>query len=366
MTVRIGVIGTSWWADAMYLPALADHPDGAITAICGRDRDRAVAFAARWGVEEVHTDWTALLDGGTVDAVIVASPNDTHHPIVLAAAERGIHVLCEKPVALDLMQAQEMVDAAAAAGLTTMVPFTYRWMPTNQWIKALIDDGYVGRPYHLNLRYFAGYARSVDYSWRFDADRSGGGLMGDLGSHWLHISRWWLGEITELGAVTATFYERGARPDGGSYPPGEDSALLTARFASGAIGSLQVSAVCWEGTPFGQTHHAEIHGSDGTLYAVNDWDTVQEVRGVRPDDHGGPRLLPVPEELWYGARRSPVHDTYRDVFRRGDSMARSWASAVADGRPCQPDLAEGARVQQLLDAAARSAAQGGRLVDTTP
>jgi predicted dehydrogenase len=127
-----------------------------------------------------------------------------------------------------------------------------------------------------------------------------------------------------------------------------------------------VSAVCWEGTPFGQTHHAEIHGSDGTLYAVNDWDTVQEVRGVRPDDHGGPRLLPVPEELWYGARRSPVHDTYRDVFRRGDSMARSWASAVADGRPCQPDLAEGARVQQLLDAAARSAAQGGRLVDTTP
>ena len=94
----------------------------------------------------MHTDWRDLLDGGTVDAVIVASPNDTHHPIVLAAAERGIHVLCEKPVALDATQALEMVDAAATAGLTTMVPFTYRWMPTNQWIKALIDDGYVGRP----------------------------------------------------------------------------------------------------------------------------------------------------------------------------------------------------------------------------
>jgi predicted dehydrogenase len=74
----------------------------------------------------------------------------------------------------------------------------------------------------------------------------------------------------------------------------------------------------------------------------------------------------VPEELWYGARRSPVHDTYRDVFRHGDTMARSWASAVAAGRRCQPDLAEGARVQQLLDAATRSAAQGGGLVDVAP
>ena len=138
MTVRIGIIGTSWWADAMYLPALADHPDGAITAICGRDPDRTVAFAARWGIEEVHTDWAAMLDGGTVDAVIISSPNDTHHAMVLAAADRGIHLLCEKPVALDAEQAWEMVDATTAAGLTTMVPFTYRWMPTNQWIKALI------------------------------------------------------------------------------------------------------------------------------------------------------------------------------------------------------------------------------------
>jgi len=93
---------------------------------------------------------------------------------------------------------------------------------------------------------------------------------------------------------------------------------------------------------------------------------VQEVRGVRSDEQGSPRLLPVPEELWQGARRSPVHDTYRDVFRQGDTMARAWVSAVAAGRPCQPDLPEGARVQQLLDAAARSAAQGGGLVDVSP
>ena len=215
MTVRVGIIGTSWWADAMYLPALADHPDGAITAVCGRDPDRTMAFGARWGIEEVHTDWEAMLDGGTVDAVIVASPNDTHHRSCWRRPSGASTCCARSPWRSTPTQAQEMVDATTAAGLTTMVPFTYRWMPTNQWIKSLIDDGYVGRPYHLNLRYFTGYARSDDYSWRFDAERSGGGLLGDLGSHWLHVARWWLGEITELGAVTATFFERGPRPDGG-------------------------------------------------------------------------------------------------------------------------------------------------------
>src|SRR5262245_58964954 len=86
----------------------------------------------------------------------------------MAAIERGFTVLCEKPVALTASDAEAMAAAAEARGLTTMVPFTYRWMPTHRWIKELIDDGYVGRPYHLNLRYFTGFARDPGYSWRFD------------------------------------------------------------------------------------------------------------------------------------------------------------------------------------------------------
>ena len=123
--------------------------------------------------------------------------------------------------------------------------------------------------------------------------------------------------------------------------------------------------MCWEGTPFGQTQDVEIHGSDGTLYAVNDWDSVQEVRGVRAGELGL-RVLPVPEHLWQGARRSPVPDTYRDIFRRSDAMARTWVDAVVDGRPCQPDLAEGARVQRLLETAAESARSDSRLLPVDP
>ena len=364
--LRVGLVGTSWWADAMYLPALADHPRGAITAVCGRDPERTQDAATRWGVERAFTDWREMLESGSVDAVIVCSPNDTHYPITMAAIDRGFHVLCEKPIAVSAAEATAMAAAADAAGIVSMVPFTYRWMPTNQWLKTLVDDGFVGRPYHLNMRYYAGYARESDYAWRFDAERSGGGLLGDLGTHWLHLARWWLGEVTAIGAMSATFVQRGPRPDGSSYVQGEDSAVISVRFQSGAYGILQVSAVCWEGTKFGQTHHVDLHGSEGTLYSVNDWDLVQEVRGLRADMEGGPTVLPVPDHLWQGARRSTVHDTYRDVFRRGDSMTRSWVDAAVEGRPCQPDLAEGARVQRLVELAAESAHADGRLLPAVP
>jgi predicted dehydrogenase len=364
--LRVGLVGTSWWADAMYLPALAEHPSGGIVAVCGTDRERTEVCATRWAVEHAYTDWKEMLDSGTLDAVIVASPNETHHPIAMAAIERGLHVLCEKPLALTAADAAAMARAADDAGLATMVPFTYRWMPTNQWVKALIDEGYVGRPYHANLRYFADFARGAGYSWRFDVERSGSGMLGDLGSHWLHLARWWLGEVACLGAITNTFVERAPRPDGTDYVRGEDSAIMYLRLESGALGTLQVSAVCWEGTGFGQTHHAEVHGSEGTLYATIDWDTVQEVRGVRVGERGGARVLPVPDRFWHGARRSSVHDTYRDVFRRGETMARLWLSAIAAGRRCEPDFAEGARVQRLLEAATLSVRTDGRLITVGP
>jgi predicted dehydrogenase len=167
-TVRVGIVGTSWWADAMYLPALADHPIGRITAVCGRDLERAQSVAVTWSIPHAFNDWTAMLDSGEIDAVIVASPNETHYEITMAALDRGFPVLCEKPLGMNVAEAHKMAEAAAAHGATTMVPFTYRNMPTNQFVKQLIDEGFVGQPYHLSMRYFAGYARDGAYAWRFD------------------------------------------------------------------------------------------------------------------------------------------------------------------------------------------------------
>ena len=359
-TVRVGIIGTSWWAEAMYLPALAHHPHGRITALCGRDLERARTVAATWGVDEVYGDAEEMF--AHVDAVIVASSNATHHRFALAALEHGLPVLCEKPLGLDGAEADELAAAATRAGVATMTPFTYRFMPVFAEMHHRIQSGYVGTPSHMAARYYTGYAREGEYSWRFDRAEAGSGVLGDLGSHWIDLALYLLGPISHIGAVTANTVPRGPRPDGAPYEQCEDVAMMTVRFASGAIGQLIVSAVAWEATPFGQTHHVEVHGSGGTLYAYNDWDTVQEVRGLLIGEPGPARPLDRTPHIWNGLRTGTVHDTYRDVFRTTEAMTRGWLTAVATGTACEPDIAHGALVQRITDAAVASAARGGTLL----
>src|SRR5258708_7095954 len=241
--VRVGIVGTSLWAASMYLPALKNDPRAEIVAVCGRDPDRAQAFAARWNVPHFYTDYRSLLDAGGLDALIVASANDSHHPITMAALDAGLHVLCEKPLALNAIQAREMADKAKSAGLQNMVPFTYRYMPTNRYIKQLIDEGYIGRPYHLNMRYYADYGREPKYQWVFDADAAGGGVISDLGPHWFHLARWFYGEIVGLTCYLDTLVQRPDAPGGKKYTRADDAAVITVKFASGALCVLTVSTL---------------------------------------------------------------------------------------------------------------------------
>lgn len=347
------------------MPAITAHPGAELMAVCGRRADATRRFAAEAGIERWFTDPPAMLAEVGLDGVVVATANDSHHDLTMAALDAGIHALCEKPLALDVAQARAMRDRAAQRGLITMVPFTYRYMPVNRWVKQLVETGFVGRPFHVSLRYYTGFALDDRYSWRFDRALAGTGVIGDLGAHWIDLSRWLLDEPERsVSAVASTFVERQPRPDGSDYDRLEDSVVMTVRYLSGAYAVLQASAVCWEGTaPFGQTHHLEIHGDGGTLYATCDWDTVQEVRGVRRGETGGPRPLPIPDDIWGGVRRDRVHDTYRDVFRTTDAMTRGWISAIADGRPIRPDFDDGLAVQRVVDSAAASAAEGGTPVD---
>lgn len=366
MTVRVGVFGTSWWADAMYLPPLTNHPDALVVAVCGRRAATTAEFARRWEIPSWYTDAEAMLDGCDLDAVVIATANDTHHELAIAALERGHHVLCEKPLALDVTQATAMSSLADRQGAITLVPFTYHYMPVNRWVKRLVDDGYVGRVLHVNIRYYTSFGFDSSYSWRFDREFAGAGIIGDLGSHWIHLARWLVGDAeTSVSTVSSTFTARDPRPDGGDYERLEDSAVMTVRYRSGAYGVLQTSSVCWEGGPFGQSHHLEVHGDQGTVYATCDWDTVQEVRGFRRGDDGASKVLPIPDEIWNGVRRDTVHNTYRDVFRDTEAMTRGWITAIVEGRQIEPSFSEGLAVQRVIDAAARSAATGGCPVDVT-
>ena len=360
--VRVGLIGTSWWADAMYLPALAQHPRGSITAIAGRNQATTETMAARWGIDDVYTSAEQMIAEAEIDAVIVASSNASHVPLAMAAIERGLHVLCEKPLGLDGDEAQRVAGAAEAAGIISMTPFTYRFMPLAVQMRRYIDEGYVGRAYHMGARYFTGFAREGEYAWRFDRAESGSGVLGDLGTHWVDMAMYLLGPIAAVSATTSTMVPRAARPDGAPYQACDDVAMMTVRFASGATGQLLVSAVAWEGTPFGQTHEFDLVGSEGTMHAYCDWDTVQQLRGVRSGQTGPAHDLERSPDIWHGLRTDMLHNTYRDVFRTTEAMTRGWVSAIADGITVQPDIAHGAQVQRVIDAALASADSDGRMI----
>lgn len=361
MTIRVGVFGTSWWADSMYLPPVDAHPDAVLAAVCGRRDEPARKLAEAWSIPEWYTDPAEMIASANLDAVIVATSNDSHHDLAMAAMDAGLHVLCEKPLAMNVKEAEAMAEKAEAAGVHTMVPFTYHYMPVNRWVQRLVSEGYVGKPMHINLRYYTGFGFDSRYSWRFDPEVAGTGIIGDLGSHWVHLARWILGdEETSISAVSSTFVERGPRPDGQPYEPLEDSVAMTVRYRSGAYGIIQTSAVCHEpGETFGQSHHLEVHGDNGTIYATCDWQSVQEVRGYQKGQDGGLSVLPIPEDIWGSVRRDSLHNTYRDVFRSTDSMTRGWLSAIRDQQRIRPSFADGLAVQRVLDAASESASSGG-------
>ena len=352
--VCVGIVGTSWWADAMYLPALTNHPHANVVAACGRNAERAQQFADRWQIPHVYTDYNKIIERGQLDALIVASGNESHYPITLKALEHGLHVLCEKPLSLTYQQAAHLAEVAQQKGVKHMVPFTYRYMPTTRYIKELIDNDYIGRPYHLNMRYYTGFGRTSEYRWRFDVGKAGSGAIGDIGSHFIYLAYWLFGKIVGVNCQLGYMIEREPfDPEGQPYEQADDTAMLMLTFANGAQGVIHVTTVAYEDTPFGQTHHMEFHGSKGTLYNFIDWDKTQRVSGARVSQ-GAVKELPIPEHIWGNARHDSVHNTYRDIFRQQDFMTREFITAIMEDRFVEPNFEDGAYIQSIIEAAIKS------------
>lgn len=359
--VNVGIVGHGFWTEAMYLPAFANHPNATVTAICGRSEERAKAFAEEHQIPHHFTDYEALYTSGLIDAVVISTGNKTHHDMTIKALDAGLHVLCEKPLAMTVAEADAMVAKQAETGLKCMVPFTYRFMPAERYIKHLLDEGYIGKPYMLNMRYYTGYAREGDYRWRFDLEEAGSGAIGDIGSHFIYLAYWYYGEIDSVMCQLSYLVERGPRPDGNNdYERADDGASILLQFKNGAQGVLVASTVLYEETPFGQTHHKEFHGSDGTIYTVNDWHTVQAVRGARVGE-GMVKPLPIPDDFWGHVRRDTVHNTYRDVFREQDYMARGWVNDILKDEDSSPSFADAAYVQRIIAACQLSAKEERRV-----
>ena len=349
--VRVGILGTSWWADAMYLPALKNHPKASIEAVAGRNPETTRAFASRWEIRKNYENAEELIEQAEIDALIVATGNDSHCPLTLKALERGLHLLCEKPLGLNFPEAAKMAAKAKEQGVVSMVPFTYSFMPATRYLRELIMDGYLGQPYHLNMRYYGGGGRKPGYLWRFDTRRGGTGALGDIGSHFLYIARLLFGEIVQVRAQLDRLINRpNLDPDGMEYPKADDTALICLKFENGAQGVVHASTLAYEPTTFSQIHQMEFHGSDGTLHSYNDWDQTQQISGTRVGE-GSVSVLEIPERIWGQVRRDKVHDTYRDVFRKEGWMTGQFIDAIAEGKSAFPDFLEGAFIQRILDAA---------------
>ena len=172
--VRVGIIGTSWWVDLMYVPSLRSYPDAEVAAVCGRNSERAAEVAKKFGGARIFTDYREMIAAGSLDAVVIAVPDDLHREMTIAALDAGLHVLCEKPLANNLADANEMLRRAEVAGVKHMVLFTWRWQPHWRYIKHLVDTGYIGRPLRARFAFISGAAFQEGSSgqWRYDGRRA--------------------------------------------------------------------------------------------------------------------------------------------------------------------------------------------------
>lgn len=345
--VKVGVIGTSWYADMMHLPILSSYERAALVAICGRNRERAEEMAVKHSVSQIFTDYREMIDKGQLDAVVVSSPDDTHYEMVMAALDAGLHVVCEKPVALNADHARQMYEKAEAVGVKHMVYHTWRWLPNYHYLKQLVNEGYLGQVHHASLRFIAGFGRANDYSWRFDGDRANGNL-GDSGSHFIDLARWYIGEITSVSAMLPNFYEH--QHEGGQpVTPVNDAALLNVTFAGGACASIQVSAAAYVAER-NMEQEIILYGADGTLETQLYLAKPQyKIRGVRSDSEQFSDIE-IPEAFLRGASDSNLVG----VFLEQSIGARLFIDCILDDKIPEPNLYDGYKTQQVIDAALES------------
>lgn len=356
-TVRVGVAGTSGWSDFLHLPALASHPRATIAAICGRTRAPAEALAAKYDIPQVFSDYRAMIAEGELDALVVATPDDTHHAIVMAALDAGLHVLCEKPLACSAAEARAMYERAEAAGVNHMTLFTWRWMPYLRHMRALIERGELGRPYHASLRFIGDYGRDGQYGWRFDQTRANG-LLGDLGSHMIDLAHWLVGDITRVSAHLAVNLPRLGTDGSALSTPANDTASLLVEFAGGAHGVIEVSSVGLLGERF-MEQRVTLAGAAGALDALVYFGGAGELFGVRSDG-AAPKGIAVPAALWGEvAQGRPLMETFTPLFCQLPIGPRLFIDDILAGRRSTPSFYDGWRAQQVVDAALRSHETGG-------
>ena len=350
--VRVGVIGTGLGA-SVHLAALTFLPEMEIVAVCSRRADRALAAAHDYGIPAHLTDYRELVRDPRVEAVVVATPPHLHHAMVLAALEAGKHVLCEKPMARNLAEARDMVKIADRVGVVAMVNHQLRFLPVRARIKELIDEAYIGEPHAATLTVHRSSLNDPydrPFGWLMEQDKAGG-MLGATGSHHVDALRWWFGEVKAVAGATATMVKRRRLPESSAMAKvdADDNFAVLLKFANGALGTIHVTATAG----FEGDEEITLSGSRGTL-RVRDGRLLGAELGDRALAE-----LPIPERL-----DGDLPEFEHFLTQPTALLHRAWARAIRTGAPVAPSFADGVKVQELLDGAARSGQQG-RWIDTS-
>lgn len=353
--VRVGVVGTSGYVDLMHLPNLKSHTTAEVVAICGRNRARLEEIATKYAVPQQFTDYREMIARGGLDAIIVVTPHDLHYPVTMEALDAGLHVLCEKPLAMDAVQAKAMLDKAESRGLVHMTYFTWRWLPVYRHALHLVQEGFIGRWFRFEARYLAGFARGPGYSWRDDPKQSIG-VLGEMGSHMIDLARLFAGEIKRVFAHLSTFVRK-LDSAGKPMDAVNDSAVLLLEFASGVQGMIELSAAVHTGER-DQEQHLVLHGDEGTLETDTTLTGGMAIRGARWDDRHF-RVPPIPADLLGNVDYTKsLWETLPPMFLTQPIGTRHFIDAIIGGTPAVPSFLDGYRAQTVIDAAAESHARG--------
>ena len=347
-----------------------------LKAVCGLEPAKTRVFADTWGYERIEEDWHKLVDADDIDLIDIGSPNFTHHEIALAAAKRGKMVICEKPLAMSVAQAEEMALAVETAGVPNMVGYNYRRVPSISLAKQLVDEGRVGRTFHYRATYFQDWTISADVPlggdalWRLDARMAGSGVTGDLLAHSIDTAMWLNGPIARVTAKTQIFVKERKHALTGKMEKVtiDDACMFLAEFANGSIGTFESTRYARGRKNF---NTFEMNGSDGSLYFdleepeyLQFFEYKQLQSGKKVESHlTGWRKIhttnsehPYMSHYWVPGTCIGYEHTFLNAMA-------DFVIGIETGKPAQPDFRCAVQTQKVCDAVIESA-RSGQWVET--
>ncbi|MCL2400238.1 MAG: Gfo/Idh/MocA family oxidoreductase [Defluviitaleaceae bacterium] len=379
--INVAIIGTKFMGKAHSnawhtAPRFFDLPyEPVLKMVCARDTESAKEFAANWGYIQVESDWRKAIESKDIDVIAICTPTHLHKEMAVAAAEAGKHIICEKPVAMRYAEAVEMAEAADKAGVLHYLNHNYRRVPAVAFAKQLIDDNKIGQIYHWRGAYLQDWIMDPEFPliWQLQKELAGAGPHYDLNSHSVDLARFLVGEIASVSAMMKTFIKERPLPGegAGTFASGsahssemgvvtiDDAAFMNTEFENGALGSFDTSRFAGGRKNY---NYFEIYGSKGSIaFNLERMNELEYYNMDDPDPVQGFRTIPITlgSHPYIDAWWPPAHIIgYEHTFVHA---IKDFLEALAGGKKITPNLWDGVKIMQVLEAATLSDKEG-RLV----